>query len=228
MSRQIFACVVFFPISCAAFLMGQQNSPSAASAGVPEFPVTLQQNVVAGKTAVGSKIQAKLTMATLVDGKVVPRNAVLYGEVTESAARSSSEPSRLSLRMDTLQWKNGSAPVKIYLTAWYYPTVQQSGQDVQYGPTQPANRTWNGEGQYPDPNSKIYRPFPGDESAKNSSPSNTPVSITSDHRVLMKDVESRDADNGTIILLSHRSNLKLDKYTTYVFASRDLLPAATK
>jgi NDP-sugar pyrophosphorylase family protein len=99
--------------------------------------VILQQGVTAGKTPVGSKIQAKLGVSTLVDGTVIPRNAVFWGEVIESVAKKGPNPSRVSVRMDSVQWKNGSAALKVYLTAWYYPARDQMGQNLEYGPQQP-------------------------------------------------------------------------------------------
>ena len=61
----------------------------------------LQQSITAGKTPVGAKIQAKLEVATLLDGTVIPRNAVFSGEVIESVAKTRTEPSRIALRMDS-------------------------------------------------------------------------------------------------------------------------------
>lgn len=103
-------------------LLAQQTTAVPGSSVAREFPVLLQQNVIAGRTAVGTKVQAKLTVATLVDGIVIPKNAVFYGEVAQSAAKSKTLPSLLAIRMDSVQWKNGSQPLKVYLTAWYYPT----------------------------------------------------------------------------------------------------------
>ena len=68
------------------------------------------------------------------------KNAVFSGKVIESVAKTSTEPSRLAIRMDSVQWKDGSAAVKIYLTAWIYPTTVASGQDLQYGPQQSQAR----------------------------------------------------------------------------------------
>ena len=217
-------------VFCSATLLGQQTSPSTASPspappGAQEFPVVMQQSVAAGKTPVGTKIQAKLGLATLSQGTVIPRNAVFSGEVTESVAKSKADPSRLAIRMDSVQWKDGTATIKLFLTAWYYPPKDMSGQDLQYGPQEPANRTWNGQGQYPDPNSKVYKPFPGSESDKGSSVPDTPSSATSNHRILMKDVESIRTDSGDLELVSKHSNIKLDKLTTYVLAAGDLIPA---
>jgi hypothetical protein len=190
---------------------------------LPEFPVLLQQSVIAGKTTVGTRVQAKLGVATLVAGKVVPRNAVFTGEIIESVQKTKTEVSRLSIRMDSLEWKGGSLPLKVYLTAWYYPTLMENGQDLQYGPTQSAKTSWNGQGAYPDPNSRSYKPFPGSEQDKDPSGPDTSSSTRSTHRVLMKDVESLSSNDGAISLTSKRSNIKLDKLTTYVLAIADPL-----
>jgi hypothetical protein len=215
-----------------SILFSQQPSSStestslSAPAGALEFPVILQQNVAAGKTAVGTTVQAKLVAATLVNGVVVPKNAVFSGVVTDSAEKSKTDPSRLAIRLDSLQWKDGSIPVKIYLTPWFYPSMEEGGQNLQYGPTKSDKDTWNGQGQYPSGNSKIYQPFPGRETDQGSAVPNTPTPITSNHRVAMKNVETSLDSNGAITLASKHSNLKLDKFTTYVFANSDLLPPA--
>lgn len=214
--------IVFF----SATLLSQQSPASPPNpSGVQEFPVVMQQNVAAGKTPVGTKIQAKLGVATLTNGTVIPRNAVFSGEVTESVAKTKADPSRLAIRMDSVQWKDGTATVKLFLTAWYYPPQDMTGQDLQYGPQEPANRTWNGQGQYPDPNSKVYKPFPGSDSDKGSSVPDTPNSATSNRRILMKDVESVKSNSGDLELVSKHANIKLDKLTTYVLAADDLVPA---
>jgi hypothetical protein len=207
---------------CASALIGQQKPLAAAPPGVQEFPVVMQQNVAAGKTPVGTKVQAKLEAATLVAGKVIPKNSVFSGEVIESVAKTKTDPSRLAIRMDSVFWKDGSVVFKAYLTAWYYPSQQEVGRDLQYGPDQPANRTWNGQGQYPDPNSKVYQPFPGD-TKKDPSVPDTPSSTTSSHHTLMKDVEYASTSDGAIALVSKGSNLKLDKLTIYVLVA-DILP----
>jgi len=187
--------------------------------------VVLQQSVTAGKTAAGTKVEAKLRVATLVDGRVVPKNAVFSGEVVESTAKNGKQPCRVSVRMDSIRWKDGSATVKVYVTAWYYPEKDEQGQELQYGPPQSPKRTWNGQGQYPNPDSPAYKPFPGSEDKnKESSVPDTQASHTSNHRVLMKDVETTSGGDGTLALSSKRTNLKLDKLTTYVLASGDLLP----
>ena len=73
--------------------MGLAQSVLNSSAGL-EFPATMRKKIVAGVTPVGTVVQAKLEVATLVDGVVVPENAILSGEVTESSAKSDTDPSR--------------------------------------------------------------------------------------------------------------------------------------
>src|SRR5580658_2971774 len=217
--------LVLFAVLFSATLLGQQKPAASAPPGAQEFPVVMEQNVAAGKTPVGARIKAKLEVATLIDGKVIPRSAVFSGEVIDSAAKTATDPSRLAIRIDSVVWKKGSASLTAYLTAWYYPLKDAAGQDLQYGPTQPANRTWNGQGQYPDPNSKVYRPFPGSDSDKGASVPDTPSAITSNHRVQMKDVESATNNDGVLGIVSQHTNIKLDKLTTYVLATGDLVPA---
>jgi hypothetical protein len=209
---------------CSPALFSQPPAqPSLAPPGSPslgladlEFPVTLRQNVTAGVTAVGTKVQAKLAVATLVTGKVIPQNAILSGEVTESQAKSSTEPSRLAIQIDSAQWKNGSVAIKVYLTAWIYPLAMilpsQDPADIS-----PSVRgvpiTRSGGSTFPDPSRADNDP---------SLPS--PDSSLSKHRVLMKNVESTRDTQGNVVLSSKRSTIKLDKQTTYVFAASGLLP----
>ncbi len=220
-----------FTVICSATLFSQQTPAAAASstptAAATDLPVIFQQKIEAGKTPVGTKIQAKLDMATLVNGTVIPRNAVLSGEVLESVARTKTESSRVSIRVDSAQWKNGTATLKLYLIPWYYPPVIDTAPNLQYGPQQSDKRTWNGMGQYPDPNSPAYRPFPkGADSDQASSDPNSSTSTGPRHRVRIKNVEAQRTSNGVITLLSAHSDIKLDKATTYVLAGNDLTATA--
>ncbi|MFY9647380.1 MAG: hypothetical protein WAK29_19520 [Terriglobales bacterium] len=206
----------------------------AAGSNALEFPVVLQQNVVAGKTPVGTKVRAKLTVATLVHGVVIPQDAILTGEVTESSPKSSAEPSRLGLRIDSVQWKNGTAlaglPLeeKLYLTAWYYPATilpEQSSDGLPDSAHSPP--IWNGVGIYPGQRNPTSPPISGtDQDTSRTIPAPPPPeSSVSKHRVLMKNVDSSGDGAGGVILTSRHSNIKLDKSTTYVLATSDLLPA---
>jgi len=209
---------------CVNVTYSQQAPSAAATPSVREFPVTLQESVIAGKTPVGTRIQAKLVTATLSNGTVIPRNAVFSGEVIESVAKTETEPSRLSIRFDSMRWKQGSADLKLYLTTWIFPARDDTGQNLQYGPELPASRTWNGQGQYPDSHSADYEPFPGRESGRGTAVPDTPSFSTSNRRVAMVDVESNRRGDGATVLVKHRSNLKLDRLTTYVLSDGDLLP----
>lgn len=222
-----FALSLLFFLCFPPLGFGQQTSTPSASAVAQEFPVTFQENVVAGKTPVATKVQAKLGMATLVNGTVIPQGAVFSGEVVQSVAKTKSDPSKLGIRIDAAQWKNGSAALKLYLVGWFYPFASQAGQDLQYGPQQSAKGSWNGMGEYPADNAKSYHPFPTGGSDSNASP-DTSNSATSQHRVQMKNVQTDRASDGTITLVSSHSNIKLDKSTMYVVASAELLAASPK
>lgn len=219
MSSHILLPTLVLGIFCSVCALAQEQKPTSA-VGVEEYPIILEKGVTAGKTPVGTKIQGKLLIATLLKGKVVPRNAEFSGEVVESKAKTKTDPSHLGILMDSVTWKEGSEAVKIYLTAWYYPIATEPGQSLQYGPQQPASRTWDGQGQYPDPNSHVYRPFPGSESKDQNLPS-TANPVTSDHRITMSNVQSERAADGAVILVSKHSSIKLDHFTAYVFAGSD-------
>ncbi len=105
--RMAVSILVLCVFSCATTL-SQQKPAASAPSGTLEFPVVMQQNVAAGKTPVGAKIRAKLEVATLIDGKVVPRNAVFSGEVIESVAKTPTDPSRLAIRINSVLWKKES------------------------------------------------------------------------------------------------------------------------
>src|SRR5580658_1655237 len=87
LARMITAQSLVLGIFCSGAL-AQRNARVSAVPGAREFPVVMQQSVVAGKTPVGTKVRAKLEVATPVNGRVVPRKAVLSGEVLESRGKS--------------------------------------------------------------------------------------------------------------------------------------------
>jgi hypothetical protein len=182
-----------------------QPKPSASNA--QEFPVVMKQDVVAGKTPVGAKVEASLTLATLFSSKVIPEGATFSGEVIESVAKSGSAPSRLSIRMDSARWKKGTVAVKLYLTAWYYPIrLDLSDPD---------------KGDSDDPMSAKNR-HPYDLSGRRNPDVLPPIpSRSAEKGVLMKDVDVVHDPEGAATLTSSHVNLKLDKSTTYVFATTE-------
>ena len=184
--------------------------------GTQEFPILMRQSIEAGKTPVGAKVEAKLTMATLIGGKVVPKGATFSGVVVESGARSGSSPSRLCVRMDSVHWKKGSEPVRAYLTAWYHP-------DYMYDPSRlgaPDNpQTATRESDRAGSAFKAQGLYDGTISGANPAP----AWKTSERRILIKNVESvHSSDDARIVLTSSQWNLKFDKLTTYVLATGDL------
>lgn len=184
------------------------GSTSSAASGL-EFPVNMRQNVVAGKTPVGTKVEAKLTIATLMSGTVIPEGAVFSGEVVESVAKTGTDASQLSIRMDSVQWKKQSKAVTVFLTAWYYPILM--GHDAEVN----------------DPNDRsIMRPPTSDNFPDPRRPSDTfpPAPRVSESRIAMKDIESTRGDDGAIVLTSKKFNIKLDKTLTYVLAAGALIP----
>jgi hypothetical protein len=229
-SKAITAGYVVLAVFLGSALAPSQSTPTPpSSAAGLELPVIMRQNVVAGATPVGTKVEAKLAVATLVDGVVVPQDAILSGEVTESVARSADGPSRLAIRMDSAQWKNGSAPKelqltkKVYLTAWYYPAAPPSIRDLSSGLPDASHSPRNGSGTagvYPGQRNPTSPPFPGSDTDADTHPAPpAPASDISKHRVLMKNVESTRNGEGAVTLTSKRSNIKLDKTTTYVLAA---------
>lgn len=88
--RSLVLLLVLSLLSCAD-LLSQQKS-GATSSAPQEYPLILENGVTAGKSAVGTRVQGKHSMATLVNGKVVPRNAVFSGEVVQSTAKTATEP----------------------------------------------------------------------------------------------------------------------------------------
>src|ERR1035438_6790331 len=87
-------------VACSFGSSGQQQPRTTASViEVQEFPVVFERSVTAGKTPVGTTIQAKLSIATLLNGIVVPQNAKFSGEIVVSQARTKNQASRLSLQI---------------------------------------------------------------------------------------------------------------------------------
>src|ERR1700687_5445684 len=96
-SRSVAAAMLFGTFVGATVLRAQSTRAVSSPAPGLEFPVVMRQKVEAGKTLVGTKIEAKLTVATLVNGVVIPEDAVLSGEVIESSAKTAADPSRLAI-----------------------------------------------------------------------------------------------------------------------------------
>jgi hypothetical protein len=209
-------------LSCASVLFSQSKPTTSKPADLLEFPVVMRQNITAGKTPVGARVQAKLTIATLMHGVVVPKDALFTGEVTESTAKSDKAPSRLAIRMDTAEWKNGSTPLKVYLTAWYYP-LKSEERDQQDPFSAMHGQVGITFGSAPNP----YPPgaqgsMTGDDRNRYPDPTPPAPSVTSTHRILMESVTPAKNNDGSLVITSNKRTIKLDKLATYVFATNDL------
>jgi hypothetical protein len=216
-SRRLLVQVALIGACCAASI-GQQSQSSSSSA-LREFPVVLQQSVEAGKTPVGTKIQAKLAVATLFHGILVPRNAVISGVIFESVGKSGKAPSRLGIRMENAKWKDESTcMMKAYLMPLYYAMMAQSAQAVPNASPDPEDsRTLNGPAQSSSPMSQ--QPFPDNSAASRGAIPDTP--LLSSRPVSMKNVRIEPIEDGGVALVSEHANIKLHKMTTYILAAID-------
>ena len=201
---------------CSGASIGQQSHQVSPPSVLREFPVVLQQNVEAGKTPAGTKVQGKLAAATLFNGALIPKNAVASGVVVESESKRGEDRARLAIRMNTVSWNGGWAPLNAYLMPLYYPATGQAVPNLPNESPDPDSRTLNGPNQSSE--SPMSRPFPGGGSEANQG-AIPDVAILSSRPVRMKNVELEPASNGGIALVSEHANIKLFKMTTYVFAA---------
>ncbi len=201
---------------CSAASIGQQSHQASPPPVLRQFPVILQQSVEAGKSPAGTKVQGKLAAATLFNGALIPKNAVASGVVVESESKKGEDRARLAIRMNTVSWNGGWAPLYAYLMPLYYPATGQAVPNLPYESPDPDSRTLNGPNQ--SSQSPMSRPFPGGGSEANQG-AIPDVAILSSRPVRMKNVVLEPTSNGGIALVSEHANIKLFKMTTYVFAA---------
>jgi hypothetical protein len=201
---------------CSAASMGQQSHQASPPPVLRQFPVILQQSVEAGKSPAGTKVQGKLAAATLFNGTLIPKNAVTSGVVVESESKKGEDRARLAIRMNTVSWNGGWAPLNAYLMPLYYPATGQVMPNLPNESPDPDSRTLNGPNQSSE--SPMSRPFPGGGSEANQG-AIPDVAILSSRPVRMKNVVLEPTSNGGIALVSEHANIKLFKMTTYVFAA---------
>jgi hypothetical protein len=198
-----------------AALFAQQGPAPSPRPALHEFALTLQQNIESGKTKVGTKVQAKFTAATLFNAALIPKNAVTSGVVVESESKRGKDRARLAIRMNSVTWNGGWAPLNAYLMPLYYPTTGQAVPNLPYGSPDPDSRTLNGADQSGSP---MHRPFPdsGSEASQGAIPD---IPTVSNRPVRMRNVALAPTSDGGIALVSEQANIKLFKLTTYVFAA---------
>jgi hypothetical protein len=192
LARVLVASLIMI-VACSSGSWGQQQPRATASViEVQEFPVVFQSSVTAGKTPVGTTIQAKLSIATLLNGIVVPQNAKFSGEIVVSQPRTKNQASRLSLRMDSVSWENGSARVKVFLSDWFSPRIPEP-QNLQ----------------------------PGIIKSSADGPDVSHLAISQPWEK-MRDVDSERASDGMVTLVCKQHTVKIYRYITYVLTTGDL------
>jgi hypothetical protein len=206
---------------CSAVSIGQQSHQAPPPHVLRQFPVILQQSVEAGKSPAGTQVQGKLAAATLFNGTPIPKNAVTSGVVVESESRKGEVRARLAIRMNTVSWNGGWAPIYAYLMPLYYPAAGQPEPNLPIESPDPNSRTLNGPNQASE--SPMSRPFQsgGPEANQGAIPD---VATLASRPVRMKDVVLEPTSNGGIALVSEHANIKLIKMMTYVFATDEATP----
>lgn len=213
-TRTLFVFAVVIGL-CGTAALGQQKSTAPSSSPLREFPVVMQQSVEAGKTPVGTKVQAKLAVATTFHGVVIPRNAVVTGVVFESVRKSASAPSRLGIRMENAKWNGESTcMMKAYLMPLYYPMVSQAMQ----GPPAESSDTGSGSMSGSNQSSPMSQPSFGGSNSEAAQEAMPNLLTLSSRPVSMKNVEIEPVPDNGVALVSQHENIKLHKMTTYVLA----------
>jgi hypothetical protein len=223
-------------------LFAQATKPASSPQPSVELPASLQTKVVAGSTPVGTEVRAKLTMATLMDGVVIPEDAVISGHVEQSVAKTADAPSLLKIKFESARWKKGSALVTLYLAGCYYPIEFQSptandptglhgniGINMGSAAESSPSRTNGGLANSGLPNSGgMSGPMDAtrlDNNYPDPRPGTT-VSEVSKHWVRLENVDTLVTPDGSLQIASQQRNLKLDKGTIYLL--RNSLPSTAK
>lgn len=209
--------------------VAQQPKTNSGAHPVQEFPVVLQENVIAGKTPVGTPVHTKLMLATLVNGVVVPQDAVLSGRVEESTPKTGPGPCRLKIHLDMAQWKGGSVPLNAFLTNIYYAnrlietppnealpdTSASSDLMLVHGGLQHQNST-----DVESRRAAWSRQSAGSPPSDQAHPAESSRWEASVYRKPMRNVVLSRETNGSTAIVSPRDTIKLDKNTAYSFESR--------
>jgi hypothetical protein len=216
----LLACVL-----TSLFLTGQAKPAPNLPPGL-EFPASLRSKIVAGSTAVGTQVHAKLTMATLVDGVVIPQDAVLTGRIEQSVAKTAESPSLLKIKFESAHWKKEKVDLNLYLAGCYYPIEfnnpsEASGVHGEFGasvggvPPNSLPRSASGISGTGMPSLDASRqndPYPDQRPG-------IVFSEVSKHWVRLEKVETIAENDGSLKLTSSDRNLKLDKGTVYLLRS---------
>ena len=156
-----------------------------------ELPVVFRQKVIAGVTTAGTPIAARLKIATLIDGTVVPAGATLSGHVELSEKNEADRPSRVRIKFDSVRWKTTIVPIRVYATGAYYPYYPMERDDVRDITNAPVG---------PDVSDVVGMRL-------------------STHWVRPDDADAVVEDDGSITVVSSKHPLKFNKDTTYLLTN---------
>lgn len=213
----LWAGMVVLSACCA--IQAQQGSVPLPAVKRLELPVVLRQKIVAGVTPAGTLVEAKLQIATLVNGAVIPAGAILSGHVEVSAKNEGNNPSRVKIKFDSARWKKETAPLEVYATGAYYPVLRYDNDggatpNARYGAIDKGAS--GADDPYPPPPGPRPGKIPEGFGADVPEPIATRVSS---HWVRAEGTDAFVDDNGSITVISSTHDLKFDKDTTYLLTN---------
>lgn len=219
---------LFYVLLGIAALAQQPKANSSAAHPVLEFPAVLQERVIAGKTPVGAAVHSKLMIATLVNGVVIPQDALLVGKVEESTGRTKSDPSRLKIRIDVAQWKGGSLSLIAFLTNIYYANrlIEASPNEGSPDASAGGDLTLLHSGHERQDSLDLESRRAAWSRQNAGSPESGPNHSgdmrweNSVYRKPMRNVDLQRDSRGAAVILSVHDNIKLYRNTAYCFESR--------
>ncbi len=119
----------------AAIVVAAQEKPAQVRRDTM-FAVELQRTLKSAHAKVGDSVEFHTTDSTLIGHNiVVPRGAIISGTVTEIRNKSGQSPrNQLSIRLDTLRWKDKVFPVNLVISSVTrsHRNLEMSGVPVYY------------------------------------------------------------------------------------------------
>ncbi len=116
-TRAIPLCVLLFVLSP---LLAQVQSAAAAADYTPglRIPAVVSRTIRAEKVRPGDEVRFDLVEGILLgQGVVIPSGAHLRGHVLKAEPITASSPSRLSVEVDSAEWRHGEVPLHAFIAA---------------------------------------------------------------------------------------------------------------
>jgi hypothetical protein len=161
-----------------------------------EFPLRLKSKIIAGKTPVGSAVEGTLVMATLVNGVVIPENAVFTGVIQESVKHEGNAPSRIRVHVTAAKWSGKSMAVELYATGHIYPPFSDKLDPEEIERMRDLFR--RGVMAASDPTAP-------------SAPRYDP------RRLINKNIRNERSPTGEVVVVSEKSNIEMSGGAVYCF-----------